>query len=53
VVASTFISYYVLTLLYVTAYWLSPFHPLAQYLGPIENMLSKFPMAYVVGLATV
>ena len=46
-VATTFISYYALIIFYVATYRLSPFHPLAQYPGPIVNKLSKFKMSYI------
>lgn len=46
-VVTTFTSHYALILLYVALYRLSPFHPLAQYPGPIKNKLSKFTSSYI------
>jgi hypothetical protein len=49
-IVTTFISYYALILIYVAAYRLSPFHPLAQYPGPIQNKLSKLTMSYMTAI---
>jgi hypothetical protein len=46
-VGITFTSHYVLILVYVTIYRLSPFHPLAKYPGPMTNKLSKLTMSYI------
>ncbi|KIM73430.1 hypothetical protein PILCRDRAFT_829164 [Piloderma croceum F 1598] len=46
-VGIAFTLHYVLILVYVTTYRLSPFHPLAKYPGPIKNKLSKLTMSYI------
>ncbi|KII88389.1 hypothetical protein PLICRDRAFT_54227 [Plicaturopsis crispa FD-325 SS-3] len=40
-------SYFSLILFYVTAYRLSPLHPLAKYPGPVMTKLSKFYLIWV------
>ena len=46
-VATVYPLHWSLTLFYILAYRLSPFHPLAEFPGPLPCKLSKFWMAFV------
>lgn len=47
VVSCTYLLYYATILVSILVYRLSPFHPLAEYPGPILCRVSKFWMAWV------
>jgi hypothetical protein len=44
---SGFVLHYTLLLVYIAIYRLSPFHPLAQYPGPVLPKLSKWYTTYI------
>lgn len=48
--ASIFLSYWSLLVIFIVAYRLSPFHPLARYPGPVLCKLSKGWIAYISGV---